>query len=720
MPEVTDPVAVDPPPDPPEFVFDTSVLQTSTERIRQYLQNYSARPEARTYNPRNVWLEMEPLDSEVPAPVPAPEPEPGPEADPAVGRVWIMPTPNRRGPGRAVDINRHPRWRDRLADIRANGPGSALAGEPRSVEGYRCPRAFTGSSYHMHWWFLGWADNGLPMFAAQRRPERVASNESEMRLMIRRLISDCEYRSECTVCWGTYPMSSTWPPAVGCCATVHMDGYGQTTMCQGCSQGMETCQHPTCTVVGRRNDMAQVVTTFDGTTVRVCGEHRSRSTVDCPHCHLLFSTPSLREPHNCVGSPQEWAACTVCLATSRRYEMYEFADGERPVCTSRCARSVRRCTMCQFYGLGMVEYGEGYACVQCQSDHEIDQCEHCARWFADEDDHDCTSGGSCSCFSCRSGQANPVRSYSYKPRPRFKGTDKHGLFLGMELEIFMDRSHSVTDVARSTQDLLGKVAYLKSDGSIGYGFELVTHPMSYDYAMNQFPWEVLSHLSDTGSFATEGSGIHVHASRAGFAGAAHEYRWMIFLHRNSRHCQVMARRVSEQWASFGGDQRKIAKDIATKKVSDTRRYRAINQTNAHTIEVRIFQSSTDEQTVKATIGLVHASIEYTRVIRSADVIKDEAWTWTRFAAWVSKRPEYAPLWAEMQRLGCTADDLSVAHVPVPTDDCECEGSGDCYGDCSCDECSPCRERATCVCDGDGSCGGQCGCSSCYQTCESEY
>jgi RNA-directed DNA polymerase len=43
---------------------------------------------------------------------------------------------------------------------------------------------------------------------------------------------------------------------------------------------------------------------------------------------------------------------------------------------------------------------------------------------------------------------------------------------------------------------LGRLGYLKADSSIGTGFEIVTHPMSYDWAMANFPREDAEVLRD--------------------------------------------------------------------------------------------------------------------------------------------------------------------------------------------------------------------------------
>ena len=113
-----------------------------------------------------------------------------------------------------------------------------------------------------------------------------------------------------------------------------------------------------------------------------------------------------------------------------------------------------------------------------------------------------------------------IHDYSYKPRPFFHGDGP--LFLGLELEVATpshDRSYAWT-----AHRWLGSLGYLKSDSSIDVGFEIVTHPMSYLWAIHHFPWEMLPELAETGCRATQQTGLHVHLSRDGFTGPLHVYR----------------------------------------------------------------------------------------------------------------------------------------------------------------------------------------------------
>lgn len=667
-----------------------------------------------------VWddeLILDEITTPVPMPTPEPQPEPVPDRFPRE-TVWIMQTPTRRGPGRVSAITRSARWNS--AYERVSVYGRLPDDTPRHSNGFTRPDRLTGSTHSYRWWFLGWHSNGHPMFAV-RMTFRI-DDEGEIRRAIRERISHAVTRLNCHFCYSSYPVSEEWPIPRGHAASLYLTGYGTLAVCSACSSNWLTCAQPGCRERGRVGDMVRVRTNAVGTeTADYCQSHAA-TVARCIHCNGRFASASVHHDHNCTGSDLDWERCSVCANQSRVWTLVTYTDGTRqPVCSDpmrRCMRGIRQCHLCQGYSRSTIVMGHGASmapdypiCAECAERHDVTDCEHCGYNYPAVDSHDCHSGGRCCCDLCC---GRVIRSYSYKPKARFQGRDRYGLFLGMELEIFVDRNRDVHDVARAVQSDLGRVGYIKSDGSISHGFEIVTHPMSYEYAMSEFPWQVLRTLDDRGSFATEGSGIHIHASRKGFSGPSHEYRWMIFLHRNQRQAQVIARRISNQWASFSSDQRRIAKDIATKKLRDSNRYRAINQTNSETIEIRIFESSTDEQTVRATIGFVHASIEYARVIRSRDVLHDDAWGWKAFAKWVKARPEYAALYAEMERLNVAGDtdaqpSYSDPRNGTPGRTARTRESLPC-------ECDPDLDGCGCRCDGDSSCRGNCICRECDGEC----
>jgi hypothetical protein len=324
------------------------------------------------------------------------------------------------------------------------------------------------------------------------------------------------------------------------------------------------------------------------------------------------------------------------------------------------------------------------------------------------------------------GYGGVLNYYSYTPDPLiFYGGDKGAAgvpFYGMEIEITCNSRETM----RWAKSAFNKgyerdnLVYLKSDGSVA-GFEAVTHPMTYPWALDNFPWDVLPELKAKGcTIRPSDNGIHVHVSRTGFDSDAHTLRWFKLLYRNQADVIRCARRETT-WARFSADHRRgqfahlkaqkgmvlngsIDTQLATlerqlrteqrdlqrrpeysfiqrvdsydwtaaqrllyeeyereyrrisdryrrlmdtlrrRRVEDTtarERYAAINTTNAHTFEVRLFASTLDVTTAQSTIGLVSATVEYARTLTSADIIKREGLTWPKFTEWLAEQPLYA-------------------------------------------------------------------------------
>ncbi|ALG14555.1 hypothetical protein AOZ06_04885 [Kibdelosporangium phytohabitans] len=239
-----------------------------------------------------------------------------------------------------------------------------------------------------------------------------------------------------------------------------------------------------------------------------------------------------------------------------------------------------------------------------------------------------------------------MHGYDYKPTPLFHGDGP--LFVGVELEVSVP-SQSFGEATETALRHLGRLGYLKEDSSIvDDGFEIVTHPMSYEWAMQRFPWNLLDALEKLGSDA-DGNGLHVHVSREAFDGPCHLYRWMKFFYRNQPQVVALARRMSSH-AAFRADGRARIKHYA--KGGKGIRYHAINTQNDTTVEVRVFAGTLNRQRAQAAIGLTVATVEYTRTLTTQDITQRDGWQWPAFADWVSQRPHYAPLVAEMETLLC--------------------------------------------------------------------
>lgn len=330
----------------------------------------------------------------------------------------------------------------------------------------------------------------------------------------------------------------------------------------------------------------------------------------------------------------EGTMCSQCFAThannwSRNFEAFH----ECPNCNEHCLRG------------SMVQWdGERY-CENCYSDN-VYNCEECDYLIWSGDSHDCPND--------EHEDDSVIHSFSYKPTPYFFGKAKY--HLGFELEVeTRSQSPSRYSGAETAQDELGAHAYIKEDGSLNDGFEIVTHPHTLNEYQSNFGWHTLDKLRRQGyrSWNTETCGLHVHISRTAFgitnedgvhytrvilARQAHELRFMKLIYDNQRQVERIAGRNSTHYASFQ-DKGNLVRKVKYGSQNNGR-YSAVNTDNNDTLEVRVFRGSLRKERVLSALEFVHACAEYTRDLPVNG--KNRALTWLHFTAYVSNNAETYP------------------------------------------------------------------------------
>ena len=225
-----------------------------------------------------------------------------------------------------------------------------------------------------------------------------------------------------------------------------------------------------------------------------------------------------------------------------------------------------------------------------------------------------------------------IHDYSYRPDPIFYSSEDEQtrLYFGIEVETEArgqdyGRRRFAAEFAYRLEN--ENLAYLKSDGSLECGFEIVSHPMSHSYFMNDASilWDTITKLKtdyDMIAWGTKTCGLHIHISRAGFSGGSHQHRFLQLVYNNQDFYEVMAGRASTHWAKFNDNVdpetgQKSFKHKFHRHGSD--RYSAVNTNNRNTLELRIFRGSLNQDYLKACIDLAHASVQFTRVMSVPEV-----------------------------------------------------------------------------------------------------
>ncbi|WP_410598010.1 hypothetical protein [Amycolatopsis sp. lyj-23] len=369
---------------------------------------------------------------------------------------------------------------------------------------------------------------------------------------------------------------------------------------------------------------------------RIC-EHSERTGQysTCDRCDILLRDGHLCRAHT-LGQAFTCNGCSDSVPLRRHDPLPATCD--RQLCPA-CAEDFDLCDHCDLYDdeLRGTETGREL-CPECATELGYYDCEDCTTLI--------DSGTYCDDHRDDDDDVDGLHGYSYKPAPVFHGIGPR--YLGLELEVNVPYGH-LSDRISDTNDTLNGLGYLKEDSSIDYGFELVTHPMAYRWALASFPWHLLDQL-DLAGCSGDGNGLHVHISRAAFAGPCHVFRWMKFVYRNSPAVQTLARR-SSGYAAFRDSERHNIKR-SCKGTYWAPRDSAINTQPGHTFELRVFASSLNVRHVQAALAFADASVAYTRDLTVTDITARGGWTWPAFARWLRTRPQYAPLTAELEDLAC--------------------------------------------------------------------
>jgi hypothetical protein len=390
-----------------------------------------------------------------------------------------------------------------------------------------------------------------------------------------------------------------------------------------------------CSSCGRLSDCVSS-TDYGGKICAFC--QRTDGYYACEQCDILVRYGCLCRTHT-DGPAVESFTCDRCEeAIPLRLQEPRHATGDRELCIS-CADDFDLCDYCDLYDGSLRGTDAGRdMCGECAYRLDYYECEDCTTLI--------DSGTFCDDHVEDEDDLDGLHSYYYKPPPVFHGIGPR--YLGLELEINVphgDLSERITD----TVDTLDGLGYLKEDTSITHGFELVTHPMAFRWALDSFPWHLLNQLDRAGCTG-DGNGLHVHISRAAFAGPCHVFRWMKFVYRNAPDVRALARR-SSSYAAFLDSERDNIKRTCKGEYYGLRSC-AVNTQPDDTFELRVFASSLDIQHVQAALAFADASVAYTRDLTIPDIIQAAGWTWSAFTQWLLTRPQYAPLTAELEDLAC--------------------------------------------------------------------
>lgn len=292
-----------------------------------------------------------------------------------------------------------------------------------------------------------------------------------------------------------------------------------------------------------------------------------------------------------------------------------------------------------------------YLCADCYNDY-YRRCECCNRII--HNNGTCWQNNLPYCESCFDDFEDEIEGYSYKPDPIFYG-DSY-LYFGVELEV--DKGGKDGENARTLKDIVNvrnEHIYIKSDSSLNDGFEIVSHPMTLDYHMNEMDWEsVLHEAVNMGyrSHQTETCGLHIHVNRDSFGENQAEQeeiisRILFFIEKNWNEIFRFSRRNEynmNRWSARYGYE-KSGKEILQKAKDTGNRYVAVNLRNYHTIEFRLFRGTLKYNTFIATLQLISEICRVALLFSEEEIDK---MSWSVFVRDMNCYPELVQYLKERQ------------------------------------------------------------------------
>lgn len=314
---------------------------------------------------------------------------------------------------------------------------------------------------------------------------------------------------------------------------------------------------------------------------------------------------------------EEKYVCSVCGEEYGREDLIEF-DGDL-LCSDCLDNETTVCSRCGERIWTNDNEGDDQMplCSRCY-DYYYTTCEDCGRVISIDDayydDEDSDTPYCCSCHERRQSQIH-IHDYGYKPDPIFYGAGNR--FFGIELEIDgSGKDEGNAEIIENTANYSDELIYIKSDGSLDEGLEIVTHPMTLDFHMNHMPWQnVMNKALELGymSHKTTTCGLHIHTNRTCF-GEDYEQqedcisRVLFFVERFWQELLKFSRRTEssiKRWAARYGIKDKPKDVMDTAKKGYGGRYTCVNITNYSTVEFRIFRGTLRYTTLIATLQLVN-------------------------------------------------------------------------------------------------------------------
>lgn len=280
--------------------------------------------------------------------------------------------------------------------------------------------------------------------------------------------------------------------------------------------------------------------------------------------------------------------------------------------------------------------GDRYVCGHCLDNYSY--CEGCDT-YVDSGTMCETSGGDYVCEDCYSSYEEEYRSQAIYDYHEYRDWHKRevinniqdtvdnidtSLTFGFELEVEQHENCIVSrnDMALQVKEITENDTICSYDGSLNNGFEIVSHPLTYNY-FRKYEDRFIDMLQalKRGKYISHNAstcGLHIHIDR-NYLGDMFDTqennidRLILLFETFKNELLIFSRRTKTQvdrWSSFLSNDTNTTLEYVKDKKHNGSRYMAVNIQNRRTIEIRLWRGTLNINTFMATIELTKIMVDW--------------------------------------------------------------------------------------------------------------
>jgi hypothetical protein len=366
----------------------------------------------------------------------------------------------------------------------------------------------------------------------------------------------------------------------------------------------------------------------------------------CHHCGKMYvyneNQPEVDDNYCESCFNETFIICDDCDGVEERWNAQVTSSGDI-ICNNCYENNYFYCTHCEqvICNDNRDSYETYDGDIICSNCYEQDffGCDECGGIYnrddlrISEDEDTCYTQYFCSdCYEYiygREGIKGMIYDYHGFRNWTNLGTDSN-LRFGFELEVEQCNSDlSLSDCATEVYKIMNHEIICSRDSSLNHGFEIVSHPMTFEYLQSRKDniKEMLKYLSESGyrSHDPKTCGLHIHVSRNALGDDdKHIDRTinniLMIFENFMEELIIFSRRDETQinrWAQFISKYKGFNGQVLSMKfIADNKktcgRYMAVNLEPANTIEFRLFRGTLNYNTFMATFQLLYNIIEFAK------------------------------------------------------------------------------------------------------------